>query len=138
MPKNVAAYVYDTFYSPAARARNKPARVELSRLTVNQYANVVADLVGNFREPADHDDPPGLKAKYITRLRMGDKVKDEPPIEQIDAKIDFTFPAEGPLKGQIKPDEYEIYWRGALLVPETGEYEFNLGHDQRGPALAQR
>src|SRR5262245_17210676 len=32
--RRVAAYIHDTFYSAAARARNKPARVELSRLTV--------------------------------------------------------------------------------------------------------
>ena len=49
MHKSVADYIYDAFYSSAARARNQPARVELSRLTVNQYANVVADLVGSFR-----------------------------------------------------------------------------------------
>ncbi len=27
--KNVAAYIFDSFYSPAAQARNKPPRVEL-------------------------------------------------------------------------------------------------------------
>jgi hypothetical protein len=124
--KNVAAYVYDTFYSPAARARNKPARVELSRLTVNQYANVVADLIGSFRGRPSHDSPPGLKAKYITRHRKGDQVHDDSPIEQIDAKIDFQFGDQGPLKGRIKPDEYQIFWHGALLAPETGDYEFNL------------
>jgi len=124
--KNVAAYIYDSFYSPAARARNKPARVELSRLTVNQYANVVADLVGSFREQSAHDGPQGLKAEYIARHRMGDKVKDDPPIEKTDATIDFDFGAEDPLKGQIKTDEYQIHWRGALFAPETGEYEFNL------------
>src|SRR5688572_33366769 len=29
----VAAYIYDAFYSPAARLRNDPPRVQLSRLT---------------------------------------------------------------------------------------------------------
>jgi hypothetical protein len=124
--KNVAAYVYDSFYSPAARARNKPVRVELSRLTVNQYANVVTDLIGSFRWQGPRDSPPGLKANYITRHRVKDQVHDEPPIEQIDAKIDFTFGEEGPLKGRIKPDEYQIFWHGLLLAPETGDYEFNL------------
>lgn len=123
---NVAAYIYDAFYSPAARARNKPARVELSRLTVNQYANVMADLVGSFREHAAHDDSPGLKAKYTTRHRKNDQVHDDSPVEQIDATIDFNFGTEGPLKGRIQPDEYQIDWRGALLAPETGDYEFNL------------
>jgi hypothetical protein len=124
--KNVAEYVYDSFYSPAARARSKPARVEFSRLTVNQYANAVADLIGSFRWHGPPDRPPGLQAKYITRHRKGDQVHDDGPVEQIDAKIDFQFPAEGPLKGRIKPDEYQIFWHGSLLAPETGDYEFNL------------
>src|SRR6478609_9022929 len=31
--ENVAKYVYDSFYSPVAQARNQSARIELSRLT---------------------------------------------------------------------------------------------------------
>ena len=52
--EKVAAYIYDAFYSKAAQARNKfqPPRIELSRLTVRQYRNAVADLVGSFRAPA--------------------------------------------------------------------------------------
>src|SRR5438067_8815318 len=49
--QKVAAFVYDSFYSRTAQVRNKPARIELSRLTVRQYRNAVADLVGTFREP---------------------------------------------------------------------------------------
>src|SRR5207253_8516164 len=33
----VAAYIYETFYSKEAQERNKPPRIELSRLTVRQY-----------------------------------------------------------------------------------------------------
>src|SRR5262245_48569132 len=33
----VAAYVHGAFYSALARERNRPARVELARLTVRQY-----------------------------------------------------------------------------------------------------
>jgi mono/diheme cytochrome c family protein len=124
--KSVAGYVYDSFYSPAARARNMPARVELSRLTVNQYANAVADLIGGFRWHGSQENTPGLNAKYTSRHRKGDQVHDDSPVEQIDAKIDFTFGAEGPLKGKIKPEEYLIHWHGLLFVPETGDYEFNL------------
>ena len=47
----VAAYIYDAFYSKAARERNKPPRIELSRLTVRQYRNAVADLIASFRSP---------------------------------------------------------------------------------------
>ncbi len=35
--QKVAAYIYDAFYSKTAQARNKPPRIELSRLTVRQY-----------------------------------------------------------------------------------------------------
>ncbi len=30
----VAAYIHDAFYSPVARERNRPARIDLARLTV--------------------------------------------------------------------------------------------------------
>src|SRR2546423_3383095 len=46
----VSTYIHDAFYSPIAQERNRPARVELSRLTVRQYQNVVSDLVGSFRK----------------------------------------------------------------------------------------
>jgi hypothetical protein len=47
--EQVAAYIYEAFYSPAAQARLKPPEVELARLTVPQYRASVADLVGRFR-----------------------------------------------------------------------------------------
>ena len=40
------------------RPGTSPARIELSRLTVRQYRNAVADLIGSFRGPAPWDDPP--------------------------------------------------------------------------------
>ena len=49
--QRVAAYIYETFYSKDAQARNKfrLPRIELSRLTVRQYRNAVTDLIGSFR-----------------------------------------------------------------------------------------
>jgi hypothetical protein len=47
----VARYIYDEFYSPAARQRkglDPPLEVELMRLTVPQYRNAVADIIGYF------------------------------------------------------------------------------------------
>ena len=55
--EKVAAYIFDAFYSPAAQARNKAPRIELARLTVNEYRNAVADLVGTFRS-ARRANPP--------------------------------------------------------------------------------
>src|SRR5262245_48771870 len=45
----VSSFIHDAFYSPVAQERNRPARIELSRLTVRQYQNAVSDLVGSFR-----------------------------------------------------------------------------------------
>ena len=62
--EKVAAFIYEAFYSKAAQARNKfqAPRIELSRLTVRQYRNAVADLVGSFRSAGRWDDQRGLKA----------------------------------------------------------------------------
>ncbi|MEI7776007.1 MAG: c-type cytochrome, partial [Verrucomicrobiota bacterium] len=49
----VAAFIYDAFYSPAAQARIHPVVESLSRLTVAQYQNSVADLLGRFRQGFD-------------------------------------------------------------------------------------
>ena len=46
--KRVAGYIFDTFYSEADRARHKPPRIELAHLTVRQYLNTAADLIGSF------------------------------------------------------------------------------------------
>ena len=61
----VAAYIYDAFYSADARLRNKPARIELSRLTVRQHQNALADLIGSFREPMEWGLERGLHAEYF-------------------------------------------------------------------------
>ncbi len=61
----VAAYIYEAFYSEAARARETPARIELSRLTVPQYRQSVADLVLSFRGEVNIGTERGLKALYF-------------------------------------------------------------------------
>ncbi len=54
----VAAYIYDAFYS-------KSARIALSRLTVRQHQNAIADLVASFRSPGQWDDKRGLRGEYF-------------------------------------------------------------------------
>jgi hypothetical protein len=124
--KNVASYVFDSFYSSAARARNKPLRVELARVTANQYVNLVADLVGNVHGGPASDAPRGLRAFYTARHRKADQVKDDPAVSQVDTSIDFDFGSKGPLDGKIATEEYQIHWRGALFAPESGDYDFDL------------
>ena len=45
----VAEWMQQQFYSPEAQAKLNPPRIELSRLTVSQYRNAIADLGASFR-----------------------------------------------------------------------------------------
>jgi mono/diheme cytochrome c family protein len=64
--KQVAQYIFEAFYSPVAQARIRPAEIDLARLTVEQYRNSVADLVGRFRPGFDHpvNKERGLRVHY--------------------------------------------------------------------------
>lgn len=66
--KQVAAYMYDAFYSPAAQARNKPPVKDLTRLTISQYRTSVIDLIGYFRGGPGFERPvnaeQGIKGSY--------------------------------------------------------------------------
>src|SRR5258708_1790704 len=84
----VAAYVHDTFYSTIARERNRPARVELARLTVRQYRLAVADLVGSFRPAVQWGDERGLRARYFSGRRLEGQ---EHAAERIDKQVNFDF-----------------------------------------------
>ncbi len=53
----VAAYIYDAFYS-------KSARIALSRLTVRQHQNAIADLISGFPQPR----PVGRQARAARRV----------------------------------------------------------------------
>jgi cytochrome c553 len=98
--QQVAAYLHDAFYSPLAQARNKPARIELSRLTVRQYRNAVADLVGSFRAPGRWDEQRGLRGEYFKTglLRNRDRA-----LQRVDPEIRFDFGTAGPLPEQSDP-----------------------------------
>ena len=65
--QKVAAYIYKTFYSKDAQARNKfrLPRIELSRLTVRQYRNAVTDLIGSFRSPGALGRPARLEGRIL-------------------------------------------------------------------------
>jgi hypothetical protein len=117
----VAAFVYGAFYSPIAQARNKPVRIELSRLTVRQYKNAVADLVSSFRTPGSWDQERGLRGEYFKSRRPG---RDR-QIERIDPTVQFDFGETSPDPEKLDdPASFSISWQGSVLAPETGEYEF--------------
>jgi hypothetical protein len=119
--EKVAAYIYEAFYSRIAQERNKPPRIELSRLTVRQYRHAVADLLGTFRAAAPPLQGGGLKGEYFKarRFRSNDRV-----LERIDPTVKFDFGVNAPDTMKFEPDQFSIRWTGSILAPETGEYEF--------------
>ncbi len=121
--KAIAEYIYQAFYSRIARERNRPARIELARLTVRQYRNTIADVVGSFRAPTRIGNERGLKAEYFKGRRMRPQERVE---QRIDPNIGFQFGTNAPIPDKLDPAEFCIRWTGALLVEHTGEYEFTL------------
>jgi Protein of unknown function (DUF1592)/Protein of unknown function (DUF1588)/PA14 domain/Protein of unknown function (DUF1595)/Cytochrome C oxidase, cbb3-type, subunit III/Protein of unknown function (DUF1585) len=146
--EKVAKYVYDSFYSKAAQSRNnlQLPRIELSRLTVRQYRNVVADLIGTFRSPGKWDDQRGISGDYAASRRgRGGGGRG---LKKTDPEIKFEFGTSSPIPEQDKLKEiskqwvrlpvlyvplqwfrpfsqdFRINWQGSVLAPETGEYEF--------------
>lgn len=119
--KSVAAYIYGAFYSPLAQARNKPARIELSHLTVRQYRNAVMDLVGSFRPSSKLDDRRGLRGEYfkLGRFRGNERIAD-----RIDPQIKFDYGTTGALPEQTDPYQFCMRWEGSVIAPDTGDYEF--------------
>jgi Protein of unknown function (DUF1592)/Protein of unknown function (DUF1588)/PA14 domain len=114
--------VFENFYSKEAQARNKPPRVELSRLTVRQYRNAVADLVGTFRGPAPADDKHGLARSYF----RGRRNQGGPQVEgRIDPEVRFDFGTASP-DPKLDASDFSIRWDGSVIAPETGDYEFTV------------
>ncbi len=139
---NVAAYIYEAFYSPQAQERLSPPEFDLARLTIPQYRTSVADILARLRGDSGGAPGPerGLKARYSGKKRLpfgpqlppekDDKKRDEREkkertnFERIDPQIAFTFGAESPDSERLRADEFNIRWEGSILTPETGVYEF--------------
>lgn len=119
--RKVAQYLFETFYRPAAAGTVAPPRVELSRLTVRQYEQSIADLLGTFLGEGTWNDQRGLKAKYFANREFdGSKLA----LERIDGQVDFTFGEGSPDAAKIPAEEFSIQWRGAVFAEDTGDYEF--------------
>ncbi|RLS60054.1 MAG: DUF1592 domain-containing protein [Planctomycetota bacterium] len=118
----VSSYIHELFYSSIARERNRPARIELSRLTVKQYRNSMMDLIGSFRPAAiPSDKTKGIRGEYFKTRNFN---KEDLAQSRIDAEVDFDFKEESPISGKMEPGEFTLRWTGAIHAPETGYYEF--------------
>lgn len=124
--RRVAQYIYDAFYSPVAQARNQPARIELARLTVRQYCQSVADLVGSFRSAGPRDERIGLRGEYYKSRQQRDQNR---VIDRLDAQVQFDFAESSPEPDKIPTEEFAIRWQGGVFAPESGEYDFILASD---------
>ena len=119
--RKVAEYLYETFYRPSAAGTNVQPRVELSRLTVRQYEQSIADLVGTFLGEGQWNDERGLKAKYFAHREFdGNKLA----TERVDNQVSFQFGEGSPDAEKIPAEEFSMQWRGAVLAEDTGDYEF--------------
>ena len=125
-----AEHIHQAFYSAEARARNHPPRIELAHLTVRQYRESIADLLGSLRGGATTTESGGLAGVYRERPERDPAKPDQnrPEVtfkKQVDPVIDFDFGAKAPEKGTYAA-QFSINWSGSVLVPDTGEYEFRI------------
>jgi len=125
-----AEYIHKAFYSAEARARNHPPRIELAHLTVRQYRESIADLLGSLRGMTSAAESGGLAGTYRERPERDPKMPDRNLPEatfkqQVDPVIDFDFGDKAPAKGTYAA-QFSINWTGSVLVPDTGEYEFRI------------
>jgi cytochrome c553 len=121
----IAAHMHAAFYSPEARERNKPPRVELARLTVSQYRNALSDLIASFRVSPKADERRGLKGEYFDARNFNLKSK---ALERIDPEVAFDFKTESPAE-KINAAQFSIRWEGSVTPLETGDYEFIVRTD---------
>ena len=120
--RDVAAYIHEMFYSPAAQLRNRPPRTQLSRLTAPELQQSLADLYERFQEESYVLDDRGIDAVYVDDKNLNrKKIK----IERVDDLLDFDFGNKGPGAG-IDRKEFYIHWAGSLKVDHTGRYDIIL------------
>jgi hypothetical protein len=146
--EKVAGYIFHAFYSPAAQAKIKAPRVELSRLTVNEYRNAVADVIGSFRtappagkggkqrgdaksddtkgntakdSPRDENRPAaGLRGDYFNSVKRARTLA----FSRVDPVVKVNFGDAAPEYEKLKTEELAVNWTGSVLPTETGLYDF--------------
>lgn len=130
----VAEWMQQAFYSPEAQARLNPPRIELSRLTVSQYRNAVADLSTSFRWQQTAGPERGLNAAYFAGRSHR---RDRQVLQRTDLQVDFQFGAGSPDGEKLAEESFAISWDGSLIPRESGWYEFTL-RTENGVPVHQR
>lgn len=126
--KHIAETIHSSFYSLIAQDKNKKARLELSRLTVRQMRESLADIIGSFRHPYPKAEKQrGLRAEYFDSRKFS---KRSCVLERLDPKIQFFFGEASPSPEKIQPERFSIRWDGSVIPPETGRYEFIVRTNQ--------
>ena len=126
--KHIAETIHSSFYSLIAQDKNKKARLELSRLTVRQMRESLADIIGSFRHPHPKAEKQrGLRAEYFDSRKFS---KRSCVLERLDTKIQFFFGEASPSPEKIQPERFSIRWNGSVIPPETGRYEFIVRTNQ--------
>jgi len=125
--EKVAAYIFDAFYSPAAQARNKAPRLELARLTVSEYRNALADLIGSFRGPkTGRPEEPGkeelgLRGSYFNTAGKRNR---NLAFTRLDPFVRFDFGPASPDHDKLKTEQIAAEWQGSVVALDTGWYDF--------------
>lgn len=130
----IARHAHEAFYSPLAQARIRPPRRELSRLTVRQYQQTMADLLAEFRGQKQPGEERGLKVHFHHRVnaaRVGESKEIRMP------RIDFRLTELSELPESFRdPDakgkeefgnsriDVDARTSGGIVAPSTGDYEF--------------
>jgi hypothetical protein len=124
----VAEWIHGRFYSALARDRHRPARVEISRLTVGQHQNAIADLVGGFLPPPPPVGPErGLRGEYFQGRNFDPARR---VFERLDPTVGFDFGVEGPDPERFEPGRFAIRWQGSVVPVESGVHEFVVRTEQ--------
>lgn len=133
----VARYIHDEFYSPAARVRkgwDPVQQVELMRLTVPQYRNAVADVIGFFA-PSPAETRRRLTEERERRRREKQTAESSAPASPADPAAEPDIPSPQPgfkatyfsSKGMSKADELAME-----RVDETLDFDFQAAPPKEG------
>ena len=118
----VARFVHDSFYSREARARNRPARVELMHLTTRQHALAVSDLLKHF-SPDDTKVSAG-KGLAVVGYKSRNTRREDKALERLDRKVEFDFGKTRPEWAGDGTNGFALNWTGSVIADESGDYEF--------------